>query len=276
MKQDVYLGMRQGDLVGKPYAKYWKPEMGSLQPQVQDAVLHGKYASELGIELEQADELLKPGYLPLESGITKLASGKYLIACLTQMPKLTGEMFEWWMGWHYMEAQRYKLWHPQAHLDNGTSEMQGDNPELSNREKYQTTHYVHEYMGDSATKIAITFSPASEYFRSVDNPYSDEVTALVCGRISIRRPALTIGHVIHQIRQVDDGAEMRSRFWMGRPKFSAYSNKDLRNRIVSSRLISDAAMPTNFARNLLVHCGMEMNHLSGFLPDLFADYNPDQ
>jgi glyoxylase-like metal-dependent hydrolase (beta-lactamase superfamily II) len=32
------------------------------------------------------------------------------------MPGVTGAMFEWWMGWHYMEAQRYKLWHPRAHI----------------------------------------------------------------------------------------------------------------------------------------------------------------
>ncbi|SLN67473.1 DAPG hydrolase family protein [Pacificibacter marinus] len=111
MSQQTYLGMKDGDLDGKPYAKFWTPEMQPLQPQVRDAAIHGNFASGMGIELEDASELLKPGYLVLENGHTKLASGKLLIACLTKMPNLTGEMFEWWMGWHYMEHQRYKLWH---------------------------------------------------------------------------------------------------------------------------------------------------------------------
>jgi len=273
MSEHLYLGMKAGDLDGKPYAKFWTPEMKPLQPQVHNAVVHGNYASGLGIELEQASKLLQPGYLELENGFTKLASGRHLIACLTKMPNLTGEMFEWWMGWHYMEAQRYKLWHPQAHLNNGTAQMAGDDPNLSNREKYQTSHFVHEYVGNDATEITITFSPATEYLRDVEDPYSAEVTALVCGRIELRKPKLTVGHVIHQIRQVEGGAEMRSRFWMGRPKFTSIGKGDLRNRLIGSRLVSNFATPTNFARDLLVHCGMEMNHLSAFLPNLFQTYH---
>lgn len=268
-----YLGMREGDLDGKPYARFWNPDMAPLQPQVHNAVVHGNFASGLGIELDEAGKLLQPGYLPLENGVTKLASGKYLVACLTKMPGVTGAMFEWWMGWHYMEPQRYKLWHPQAHLDNGTAEMAGDDPALSDREKYQTTHFVHEYMGNDAAEVTITFSPATEYFPDVENPYSDTVTALVCGRIALRKPDLTIGHVIHQIRQVEGGAEMRSRFWLGRPAFTAYGERDIRNRVVGSRVVSNLATPSGFARDVLVHCGMEMNHLASFLPALYADYH---
>jgi hypothetical protein len=276
MTKDVYLGMRDGDLTGKPYAKYWQPEMAPMQPAVQNAILHGPYASELGIEFSQADALLRPGYLPLESGYTKLPSGQHLIACHTKMPDLTGEMFEWWMGWHYMEPQRYKLWHPQAHLSNGTLEMAGDDPQLGNREKYQTTHFVHEYMGNDAAEICITFAPASRYFSAVENPYSEEITALICGEITLRKPKLTVGHIIHQIRQVPGGAEMRSRFWMGRPSFAAYGKRDMRNRIVRSQLISDLMTPNGLSRDLLAHCGMEMNHLSSFLPQLFHDYHANR
>jgi len=269
----VYLGMKDGDLDGKPYAKYWQPKMAPLQPQVRDAVVHGSYASGLGIELAQAEALLKPGYLTLESGFTKMPSGAVMIACLTKMPNVTGEMFEWWMGWHYMEAQRYKLWHPDAHLNNGTAEMAGDDPGLSNREKYQTSHFVHEYMGNTAAEVTITFSAAHEYFPSVENPYSSDITALVCGRIELRKPKMTIGHVIHQVRQVDGGAEMRSRFWMGKPQFAAYGQRDIRNRLMGSRWVSGVLTPKTFGRDVLVHCGMEMNHLAKFLPALYHDYH---
>jgi len=177
------------------------------------------------------------------------------------------------MGWHYMEAQRYKLWHPEAHLANGTPEMQGDNPDLSNRQKYQTTHFVHEFMGNDASEFSITFSPPETYFQSKTDLYSDEVTALVCGRIATRRPDITIGHVFHQIRQVDGGAEMRSRFWLGKPELAGRGKRDLRNRFLRSKWLMKMLTPRGFARDVLVHCGMEMNHLSSFLPDLYADYN---
>jgi len=41
--------------------------------------------------------------------MTRLVSGEISVAVLTKMPGVTGAMFEWWMGWHYMENQRYKL-----------------------------------------------------------------------------------------------------------------------------------------------------------------------
>jgi hypothetical protein len=98
MQDQLYLGMREGDLDGKPYARYWNPDMGPLQPHVAEALLHGPEASELGLDLKEADRLVDRGYLPLENGTTKLASGEIFVAVLTKMPGVTGAMFEWWMG----------------------------------------------------------------------------------------------------------------------------------------------------------------------------------
>lgn len=136
MKNEKYLGMRPGDLDGKPYAKYWNPEMGSMQEQAQVALMHGIEASELGFSIEQANLLLEPGYLPLENGVTRLDNGQVLVSVLTKMPGVTGKMIDWWMGWHSMEDQRYKLWHPRAHQSNRTEKMIGDDPDISDREKY--------------------------------------------------------------------------------------------------------------------------------------------
>ena len=173
MNSDHCLGVQPGDLDGKPYAKYWQPAMRPLQPHVSEAVLHGEEAGALAFPLSEADQLLEPGYLALENGFTKLPGGKIFVAVRTDMARVTGAMFEWWMGWHYMEHQRYKLWHPRAHMANGTDGMQGDSPQLSDREKYMTTHLAGVHLG----------------------------------------------------------------------------------------------------RDMLVHCGMEMHHLAGFLPDLYGDYH---
>ena len=37
MSGEIYLGMKPGDLDGKPYAKYWNPEMKPLPDYVQNA-----------------------------------------------------------------------------------------------------------------------------------------------------------------------------------------------------------------------------------------------
>ena len=273
MKDEIYLGMRPGDLEGKPYAKYWNPEMQPLQPQVRDAVVHGDESPELAFGMDEADQLMQPGYLPLENGTAQLPNGQTFVAVLTRMPKVTGEMLEWWMGWHYMEAQRYKLWHPRCHVGNGTKEMLGDNPELSNKKKYMTTHYVSEYVGSRLENIAITFVEPKTIFKKSDDLSANGVSALICGYVTSQDVPVTIGHLVHQIRHVEGGAEMRSRFWLGKLQFSNINPASLRNKIIGTRLVAKRVVPSSIGRDMLVHCGMEMNHLASFLPDLYADYH---
>lgn len=270
---DPYLGMRPGDLDGKPYAKYWQPEMRPLQPHVAQAVVHGSEASELGFARDAADQLLEPGDLALENGFTRLGDGTVFVAVRTEMPRVTGAMFEWWMGWHYMEDQRYKLWHPRAHLANGTAEMRGDDPNLSDREKYMTTHRVTEYVGDRCEEITITFQEPETVFSDPTRFAESGTTAMICGRVGLQRAPVTIGHLIHQIRETAGGSEMRSRFWLGKPKLEVLSPRNPLNRLLGSKALSARLVSPNLGRDMLVHCGMEMHHLAGFLPELYADYH---
>ena len=275
MQNDKYLGMRPGDLDGKPYAKFWQPEMSPMPRHVTEALLRGEEAPELAFELADANELLEPGDLPLENGYTRLSNGQIFVAVHTAMPGASGAMFEWWMGWHYMEAQRYKLWHPRAHIDNGTREMRGDDPALSDRDKYMTTHYVTEYIGKHRDSITITFFDPRKLFGKDADLGSGGTTALVCGRVDLQRAPITIGWIIHQIREREDGTEMRSRFWLGRPEISGSRRNDPRNWLLRSRWFQRMAMPGNLGRDMVVHCAMEMNHLASFLPQLYALYHPN-
>ena len=276
MSAGHYLGMRPGDLDGKPYAKYWQPEMAPLPPAVAAAVVHGAEAGALGFPMDEADRLLEPGYLPLENGWTRLRDGTIFVAVRTEMPRATGAMFEWWMGWHTMEHQRYKLWHPRAHVANGTAAMRGDDPALSDREKYRTTHRVSEYVGDRYERITITFFDPARYFRDPKRGDAHGTTALVCGRVALQRAPLAIGHLIHQIRELPEGTEMRSRFWLGTPAHERFEPDHPLNRLLAGRLgrvIAGFALPSTLGRDMVVHCGMEMNHLARFLPELYADYH---
>ncbi len=274
MTNNVYLGMRPGDLEGKPYARFWQPDMSPMPPHVTEALLRGEEARELAFTLDEARVLLNPGYLPLENGHARLDNGQVFVAVHTQMPGATGAMFEWWMGWHYMEAQRYKLWHPRAHVDNGTKEMRGDDPVLCDREKYMTTHYVTEYIGNHLDRITITFHDPRKFFGEQADLNSGGTTALVCGRVDLQQAPITVGWLIHQIRERNGDAEMRSRFWLGRPEISGSRPGDPRNWLLRSRWFQRLAMPRNLGQDMLVHCAMEMNHLAGFLPELYDLYHP--
>ena len=273
MHRDSYLGMRSGDLDNKPYAKYWNPVMGPMQPQVQHALVHGAEAKELGFGREEAHLLNQSGYLPLENGTTTLSTGEVFVAVQTFMPGVTGAMFEWWMGWHYMEAQRYKLWHPRAHMTNGTKTMQGDNPSLSDREKYLTSHYVTEYVGTACEDIIISFVPPETFFKQQEGLYQHGVTALICGSVALQRAPIKIGHLVHQIRDIEGGSEMRSRFWLAKPEFTGPFAKGLITKIINSKFVKKRLMPQDLGRDMIVHCGMEMNHLASFLPALYADHH---
>jgi hypothetical protein len=51
------------------------------------------------MELNAANDLLNPGYLPFESGYKDLADGKRLVAALTRMPGCRAKMVHWWFSW---------------------------------------------------------------------------------------------------------------------------------------------------------------------------------
>jgi len=65
----------------------------------------------------------------------------------------------------------------------------------------------------------------------------------------------------------------RSRFWLGNIAFRRLPGKEILNRITATRFLRRRAVPLSMGRDLLVHCGMEMNHLASFLPELYTDYH---
>jgi hypothetical protein len=66
-------------------------------------------------------------------------------------------MWDWWFAWHGSEAQRYKLWHPRAHIHVGWADGRTDLNHYIGR-----TSRVVEYVGHELLNLTIRFvSPAS-------------------------------------------------------------------------------------------------------------------
>lgn len=277
MNKDVYLGMRPGDLDDKPYAKYWQPEMSPLPAHVAEAVLQGPASQELGFPHNEAGQLLAPGYLPLETGYTRLANGQVFVSVLTQMPGVSGEMIDWWFGWHGIESERYKLWHPRAHMKTSMKKSLSSKSGLTDREKYVgNVSYVEEYIGGENLPISIAFQTPAENYLDESRFEQAGVETAVCARAGFTKSHLNFSRLIHLIRKTEDGCEMRSRFWLGDVALGVLPERGLVNRLLGARFIAKRAGSIETGRDLLVHCSMEMNHLASFLPDLYRDYNPQQ
>lgn len=188
--------------------------------------------------IEDANRLLEPGYLPMESGYKLLKNGQIHVAILTRMPRCKGKMVDWWFGW-CGNTERYKLWHPRDHVAGNWDELWKPGHYIG------ASHLVEEYVGKVLMKLRLTFCEPSEFF---DTSKFDELgVTVVCGRISaLINPDHKLSTVIHFIRDTDFGCEMRSQFWLNPPALY------------------------DIAKGIHQHCIEEMGYLAKILPDLYA------
>lgn len=201
---------------------------------------------------EEANDLLEPGYLPLESGYQRLEDGSLLVANLTMMPGCKGYMVNWWFS-YFETDEHYKLWHPKDHVS-----IKWDEDRKAGHH-FGVTHYVHEYVGGELIKLKIRAVDPAEL---LDTSRFEEasVSGVVCGRTGLLDAPVWTGHVVHLCRDIDEGCEMRSRFWLG--DFDPPDIAPTREKRIE--LISDTV-----GQGLLRHCIEEMRILATFLPDLY-------
>jgi hypothetical protein len=184
---------------------------------------------------KEVNQLLKPGYLPFETGYERLSNGDMYIAVLTRMPHCEAKMIDWWFG-YAGDTEKYKLWHPMH--------VVGDWDEHWRPGHYiGASHLVHEYIGGDLVKLRITFFEPSKIFDP--SKFAEaRVGAVICGDVGALEEDMQMGHLIHFVRDTDLGCEMRSRFWIfnGDEKIGA---------------------------GLMQHCIEEMSQLGAILPGLY-------
>ena len=279
-----YLGYRDSD-VARPFAKYFRFETEPIQAHVRDALLGGKAPPEYGYDIDEAARMLaRQGYHHLETGWTRLDNGVIVVACRNDMPGVNAAMWDWWFGWFGTETARYKLWHPDAHLYSAVAEDRSRDRALTDRQRYiGNVSYVDEYVGGTVQRLAVRFvDPAAV---GIDNTAG---ATHICARVGLSRARLLVAWLIHQVRPTVDGAEMRSRFFLGHPRVLEAAAQSLTDsgpaRILNSRLVAAAAnavlprvvrrvAPARIAHDVLFHCASEMNHLATFLPQLYDEFN---
>jgi hypothetical protein len=80
--------------------------------------------------------------------------------------------------------------------------------------------------------------------------------------------------MVHIVRNIPGGVELRSRFWLGyNTKFTNFSDKSFVNKIVNVKFIKNLMMKEKIARAMAYHCAQEYHNLAEILPSLYNQYS---
>jgi DAPG hydrolase PhiG domain len=234
-------------------------------PRILDACRRGVQSGPVPA-WQQARQVLG-GVHPCPDEVRRNAQGLVLVTCATDLPGVTPDMVDWWFGWHLPESQRYRLWHPTAHV---AAKVKEDRSHLSDdRARYiGNESHVDEYIGRSLKKLTIAFRSPTEFgFDVLPGAQATTICATTADRVMGGRG----GYLCHHVVRTDKGSQMRSGFWLGEIEHKVPLMQAVLGPVLNSKGLRRLIVPDQMALDLLQHCGEEMNHLARFLPALFAD-----
>jgi len=270
-------GIREltADEKAKPYSHYFFRPHAGVSPELA-SVLESHKAMDAGeaLPIEQMDDLLRPGYLPGETGYCTLPNGGAYVAVRHPMPGVTADMVNWWFAWHGLESLRYMLWSPEDHYavdmtdDDRAKVLDPDRPLLL---KFQgITHHVYEDIGGGADDLWISFMTPEDFGFDMKRWHEPNVATLVAANVLIKAAAapddapLMPVAMCHFIRELPQGVgvEFRTRFWMG------WQIVDKKPRFT---LPAGAKFPDSVPAGLFEHCILEYSNLRVLLPEIYAE-----
>lgn len=196
------------------------------------------------------------------SEVRRLPNGIYEVSALTPMPGVTPEMVRWWFADYMQTTAHYQRWHPTAHLW-----MDWENK--SPGEYVDASHLVHEYIGENLSKLRIQFVAAQTILGDLQLRPAD---VAVCALPGLLEQPLYVGKMCHIVRATEQGAEMRSRFWLGIVAKRNGNNSvgSLEGLIGNTYLARRIAVSDRDAFALMNHAIQEMGYLADFLAELYT------
>lgn len=249
----------------KPYAKYYHKELADIPADDLEKVNAGPVDPSLATPIQDRNDLMKPGYLDVETGYTVMPDGSGFASTLVKMPGVTPEMLDWWFNWHPLEGLRYAIWCPVAHTDIGVKNpaQHLDSSGIPLKERnYGSTHYpVEGFTTEMAQKAAITFFSPRDFGLDMEMFKKPNISRAYCAKLVFDLLRTPFNVFFHAVREVDGGVEYRSRYWIG------YTMK-------AGRLVKEKRLPfkmKDLARNNCLHSLTEYNNLASFLPQLYEE-----
>lgn len=238
--------------------------MTEIPDRVQAAIDRGVREGDAPF-VADPNRLLDVGGDGLTDDVVRLADGRLVVACLTEMPGVTSAMWDWWFAWHSYTSERYRLWHPQDHVAASLAEDRRHVPIIRDR-WVGNTSFVDEYIGGHLQRLAIRFVPPEHV--GLDAGRVDELGLAVCARTVLRRERLAAGHLVHLVEDTADGCRMHSRFRLGDTRSEIPVVGPILTKVAGSERVRRQRLPDEVGLALLLHCSQEMNHLATILPGL--------
>ena len=258
----------------KPYSKYFYRQPATPPPE-RLAAMDKPIDPSKALPIENLNDLLNPGYLEVEAGWCVLPNGGGYVANYLPMPGVTVDMINWWFTWHSLEDLRYKIWWPDGHFAMSLKDKDRAkvlDPRRSMLQKVQgITHFVIENTGGpSAEKIAISFKNPEEVGFDMSRFRSPNVGTVLTanGTALMLNPPPGAPHhkgaafTIHFIREIKDGIELRTRFWLG---------YHVLEKIPYFLLPKGVRIPEMGCASLARHNVLEFTNLASFLRELYEE-----
>lgn len=183
--------------------------------------------------LGEVAQLLKPGYMPMETGCHRLQNGQMYLAVLTRMPGCKSKWVDWWYRNFCADAIEASISH-EPYFN------RGEKPD--NKNCAGAKHYG-KYMAEAKMRnIQFRLDDSSKYFNTAQ-VVDAGIGAVICAS-SVFPDGTLSGHVIHIVRDTDYGCEMRSRFWIN-------TCTDEEARIRLEHYIADMGYLADFLRSFI-------------------------
>ena len=246
----------------KPYAKYFYKELAEVPSGDLEKVNAGRVDPSLATSIQDRNDMMRPGYLDVETGYTVMEDGSGFAATLVEMPGVKPEMLDWWFNWHPLDGLRYALWCPVAHTDisvkDPSQHLDSSGVDLRERNNGSTHYPVEGFNVEGAQKIAIEFLSPRDFGLDMEMFEGPGISRAYCANVIIILGPLRIpfNAFFHAVREVEGGVEYRSRYWIG------YTMK--------AGVAVKAKAPTPYrkrdlARNNCLHSLIEYNNLGTIL-----------
>lgn len=262
-----------------PEDRFLQARPASLPLATIQSLRSGPVSPDRILPFDHLNDLLDPGYLAVETGYCQRSDGSWFVAVKTDFPGTTGAMLDWWFCWHADHANRYRLWHPTAHVSAVSVDPQRyAGLSRSNCKLYVgDTHHVVEDVGIGRESLAIRFVAPGEFGFDVSRFAGAGVEMAICAFVGRKNLPLEFIRMTHLVRRTADGCEMRSRFWIGEDARLKYL-KGLQGLVSAGfRLpgVRKMVFPKRLGFHVAMHCAQEYHHLAGMLPQLYREFAGD-
>ena len=133
-----------------------------------------------------------------------------------------------------------------------------------------------EYIGPQHVDIAISFVAPNYYGFDVSRFSQAGITAHACGEVWFQKPSIRIGTMIHLVRDIDDGIELRSRYWLAesvKVKVPLLGYELSLDGLAQTLGLKSRLAGLSVGYEQFLHDQIEFTNLARFLPELHRLYS---